>query len=97
MCIEKLEDKSPACAAASSASKVYRDNWMRGFYHKTWPQYGFDKNVGYLTKKHCNILESFGYCPAHRLSYTVRGKKISDFGPYDENKREGSGENEAKI
>ena len=55
-------------AAASVLAKVWRDNCMRAL-HKTFPQYGFDRNKGYGTESHVRALLEFGPCAHHRRSF----------------------------
>lgn len=55
-------------ACASVIAKVLRDNEMLAL-SKKYPQYGFDLNVGYGTKKHIKSLEKYGPCEIHRKSY----------------------------
>lgn len=57
-------------AAASILAKVFRDTIMQE-YGREFPQYGFEKHVGYGTRLHrANILKH-GFCDIHRRSYTV--------------------------
>lgn len=58
----------PAVSAASILAKVARDNFMIGQAVR-FPNYGFDKNVGYGTKRHIESLKKFGISPIHRTSY----------------------------
>lgn len=62
-------------AAASVLAKVTRDRIMRQFA-KQYPFYGFEKHVGYGTKKHLEALQKYGPCGIHRKSY-VPVKNIS--------------------
>lgn len=64
----KGESKSASIAAASIAAKVTRDHYMLELHHK-YPQYGFDTNSGYPTKKHRQALSEFGPCPHHRKTF----------------------------
>ena len=66
--IIKGEDRSISIAAASIVAKVYRDNIMKEF-HKKYPIYLFDQNMGYGTKKHFAAIEANGICPIHRKSF----------------------------
>jgi ribonuclease HII len=66
--IVKGEDKSVSIAAASIIAKVYRDNIMLDF-HKKYPVYQFDKNVGYGTKKHILAIKQFGVTSIHRKTF----------------------------
>ena len=64
----KGDDLIPSISAASILAKVERDRVMVR-YHQEYPQYGFDKNKGYLTKEHMTALQEHGPCPIHRKTY----------------------------
>lgn len=72
--IIKGDRLSLSVAAASVIAKVTRDRIMQDL-HVTYPQYGFDRNKGYPTKKHFEAIATHGPCPAHRKSF--RG--VTDF------------------
>lgn len=55
-------------AAASIIAKVTRDRMMLEYAQK-YPQYGFDAHKGYGTAQHRAMLEKYGPCPIHRLSF----------------------------
>ena len=55
-------------SAASILAKVARDNWMKSIA-KEFPQYGFDKHVGYGTRLHIEKLREHGPCVLHRTFY----------------------------
>jgi len=57
-----------AVAAASVLAKVARDRIMRGIA-RTYPQYGFERHVGYGTAEHRARLEEHGPSPVHRLTF----------------------------
>lgn len=76
-CIVKGDDKSASIAAASILAKVHRDNMMKKL-HKKFPQYGWNKNVGYPTKAHFSGLEKYGYTEHHRQSFKLRTDKKLD-------------------
>ena len=62
-------DSAYACiAAASIVAKVIRDRAMR-FAALHYPEYGFDRNVGYSTPAHLRALDRYGPCPIHRMSF----------------------------
>ncbi|MEK4535456.1 ribonuclease HII [Peribacillus sp. FSL K6-1552] len=63
--IVKGDDLIPAISAASILAKVERDKVIREL-HQIYPQYGFDKHKGYLTKDHMMALQEYGPCPIHR-------------------------------
>ena len=58
----------PEVSAASIVAKVARDNYMHELATK-YPNYGFEKHVGYGTAFHRKALEQFGVCPEHRKSF----------------------------
>jgi len=64
----KGESRSASIAAASIIAKVTRDDLMRQ-YHRQYPQYAFDKNMGYPTVAHRQSLAAHGPCPLHRRSF----------------------------
>ena len=55
-------------AMASIIAKVSRDFLMTEF-NKEYPKYGFDKHKGYGTKFHLEMIDLYGPCPLHRLSF----------------------------
>jgi ribonuclease HII len=55
-------------AAASVLAKVYRDGLMQKL-HARYPEYGFDRNMGYPTQEHRDALERLGALPEHRQSF----------------------------
>ena len=67
--IIKGDERSISIAAASIIAKVYRDELML-CYHQLYPEFEFDKNMGYGTKNHLNALQQFGYTPIHRQSFS---------------------------
>jgi ribonuclease HII len=68
MAVIKGDTKSAAIAAASIIAKVYRDRIMKE-YNDLYPQYGFDRNVGYGTQEHIEAIRKFGITPIHRKSF----------------------------
>ena len=75
MPIIKGDATSYAIACASIIAKVYRDRMMENFA-KIYPNYDFENNVGYGTKKHIEGIKSNGITPIHRLSFL--GKIIGE-------------------
>lgn len=55
-------------AAASVLAKTYRDDYMRELAKK-YPQYGWERNMGYPTPEHIAAIKSFGLTPEHRRSF----------------------------
>jgi len=64
----KADSLVPAVSAASIVAKVARDKYMAEA-GKTYPQYQFEKHVGYGTALHHEMLKLHGVCALHRLSY----------------------------
>ena len=74
--IIKGDSKSISIAAASILAKVTRDRLMED-YALQYPEYGFDKHKGYVTKMHKEALEKYGPCPIHRKSFGPVAKVMS--------------------
>lgn len=55
-------------AAASVLAKTWRDEYMRKIALE-YPQYGWDRNMGYPTKEHIEAIREYGYTPYHRRSF----------------------------
>lgn len=55
-------------SAASIIAKVARDQYMCNLA-KRYPNYGFERHVGYGTAYHRQALAQFGPCPEHRFSF----------------------------
>ena len=66
--LPKADSKIKEVSAASIIAKVARDNYMIQLAQK-YPEYGFDKHVGYGTKIHKEALEKYGPCAEHRKSF----------------------------
>ena len=58
-------------AAASVLAKTYRDDFMRKIALE-YPQYGWDRNMGYPTPEHIEAIRRHGYTPWHRKSFHVK-------------------------
>ena len=69
MTIIKGDGKSASIAAASILAKVARDRYVSGELHEQYPEYQFAKHKGYGTKLHYEMLDQFGPCPAHRITF----------------------------
>lgn len=76
--IIKGDSLSVSIAAASIVAKVTRDKLMYD-YALYWPNYGFEKHVGYATVLHLNNLRKYGPCDIHRRSF--RGVETLDLQP----------------
>lgn len=55
-------------AAASVLAKTWRDEKMRELA-ALYPQYGWDRNMGYPTAEHIAAIKKYGYTPEHRKSF----------------------------
>ncbi len=55
-------------AAASVLAKTYRDDRMREIAAQ-YPQYGWERNMGYPTREHIEAIKKWGYTPFHRRSF----------------------------
>lgn len=64
----KGDGTSAAIAAASILAKVTRDRYMDELA-KEFPQYGWERNAGYLTAEHLNAIDKYGLCKYHRPSF----------------------------
>lgn len=64
----KADQKVTCVAAASILAKVARDEFMRKL-SKQYPEYCFDRNVGYATKVHQQAISEFGLTDIHRKSF----------------------------
>ena len=60
--------RSLSIAAASIIAKVTRDRMMT-LLAQTYPDYGFEKHMGYGTAKHLKALDLHGPTPLHRMSF----------------------------
>ncbi len=70
-CVVKGDGKYASIAAASVLAKTYRDEYMRALA-KEYPQYGWDRNMGYPTKEHIDAIIRYGYTPHHRKSFHLK-------------------------
>ncbi len=59
---------SYSIGAASILAKVTRDTLMEE-YAKQYPEYDFEHNMGYGTKKHIEALKQYGPTPIHRQTF----------------------------
>jgi ribonuclease HII len=64
----RADDSVPAVSAASIVAKVARDKYMEAVA-AIYPDYGFEKHVGYGTAAHIAALNKFGVTELHRRSY----------------------------
>lgn len=69
-CIIKGDSKVLSIAAASILAKNYRDKLMIEL-HEAFPEYGWNKNMGYATKHHQEALMKYGATIHHRKSFKL--------------------------
>ncbi len=69
-CIVKGDSKVLSIAAASILAKNYRDRLMIQL-HEEFPEYGWNKNMGYATKAHREALKKYGSTIHHRKSFRL--------------------------
>ena len=66
--IIKGDAKSISIGAASIIAKVTRDRMMKE-YAEEFPEYGFEDNKGYGSRKHIEAIQKYGPCALHRRSF----------------------------
>ena len=69
-CIIKGDSRILSIACASILAKNYRDQLMMNL-HEEFPEYGWNKNMGYATKVHREALNRFGPTIHHRKSFRL--------------------------
>lgn len=75
-CIIKGDGKFLSIAAASILAKTYRDDHMK-VMAKKYPEYNWDNNMGYPTKKHRDAIRKHGVTPIHRLTFQLLPKQLT--------------------
>ena len=73
-CIVKGDSKYQSIAAASILAKTHRDEYMLHLAEQ-YPQYDWQHNMGYPTRKHREAIRQYGVTPFHRLSYNLLGNE----------------------
>ena len=68
-CFVGGDGSSASIAAASILAKVSRDRYVVDVLDKQYPEYQFAKHKGYGTKLHYAMLDQYGPCKEHRLSF----------------------------
>lgn len=74
--VVKGDGKIASIAAASILAKTVRDAGML-VLHAQYPQYGFDRHMGYPTAAHFAALEKHGASPVHRKSFGPVARQLS--------------------
>ncbi len=88
--LKKADLLVPEVSAAAIVAKVARDEYMHQLATK-YPEYGFEKHVGYGTALHKQMLAKYGPCPEHRKSFRPIAELLSD-GPASEGAASGRGD-----
>lgn len=70
--VVKGDGKYLSIAAASVLAKTYRDDYMKKL-NEECPEYGWDGNKGYPTKKHREAIKTHGATKHHRKSFNLLG------------------------
>lgn len=74
-CIIKGDSKYLNIAAASILAKTYRDDYMKEQALR-YPQYNWEQNMAYPTKKHREAIKDFGTTPLHRMTFQLLPKQL---------------------
>ena len=74
--VVKGDGKIASIAAASILAKTVRDAGMLAL-HAQYPQYGFDRHMGYPTAAHFAALAAHGASPVHRKTFGPVAQQLS--------------------
>jgi ribonuclease HII len=74
-CMIKGDGRFFSIAAASVLAKTYRDEYMEKI-HSDFPEYDWNKNKGYPTKKHRNAIREFGVTKYHRKTFRLLNEQL---------------------
>ena len=66
---------SASIAAASVLAKVSRDRYVTDVLDREYPQYRFAQHKGYGTALHYAMLDQYGPCPEHRLTFLKKWRQ----------------------
>lgn len=77
-CIVGGDAKYADIAAASVLAKTHRDELMSAL-SKEFPEYGWDRNMGYPTKQHRMAIAKYGLTPYHRTTFRNEAGQLSLF------------------
>lgn len=75
----RADQTIPAVSAASIIAKHYRDQYMKHLAH-LYPEYGFERHVGYGTSAHAQALAQYGACLLHRHSFAPVRRRVAAIG-----------------
>ena len=74
-CMIKGDGRFFSIAAASVLAKTYRDDFMAEI-HNEFPNYNWDKNKGYPTKKHRQGIKKHGVTKYHRMTFRLLDEQL---------------------
>lgn len=69
-CIVHGDALYASISAASILAKTYRDEYMKKMALE-YPEYGWERNMGYPTREHRMAIERFGPSPLHRRTFKL--------------------------
>jgi ribonuclease HII len=75
-CIIQGDSRYISIAAASILAKTYRDEYMK-MLHNQHPEYDWQHNKGYPTRKHREAILNFGPTAHHRRSFRLLDEQMS--------------------
>jgi len=75
-CIVRGDGIYASIAAASILAKTHRDAHM-SVLHERYPEYGWNRNMGYPTRSHRKALLKKGPCEFHRRSFRLLDEQMS--------------------
>jgi ribonuclease HII len=70
-CFVKGDGRFMSIAAASVLAKTFRDDYMLKI-HADFPEYGWDRNKGYPTENHRQVIARLGITEHHRKTFRSR-------------------------
>ena len=74
-CLIGGDGLSASIAAASVLAKVSRDRYVTDVLDREYPQYRFAQHKGYGTALHRAMLNQYGPCPEHRLTFLKKRRQ----------------------
>ena len=74
-CIVGGDAHAASIAAASILAKVSRDRYVTDVLDREYPQYRFAQHKGYGTALHYAMLDQYGPCPEHRLTFLKKWRQ----------------------
>ena len=74
-CLIGGDGLSASIAAASVLAKVSRDRYVTDVLDREYPQYRFAQHKGYATALHYAMLNQYGPCPEHRLTFLKKWRQ----------------------